>query len=114
MAEGGCWSCPKRWAAYRESNFDAVTTGESLNLLSISQTTLAEAVIDTRQRSLELLRDLDENQLLGPRLPIVNPLLWEMGHLAWFGEKWVLRHVGKIGRASCRERGETGRGAVGV
>jgi iron(II)-dependent oxidoreductase len=66
-----------------------------LNRLSISQTTLAEAVLDTRQRSLELLRDLDEDQLLGPRLPIVNPLLWEMGHLAWFGEKWVLRHVGE-------------------
>ena len=66
-----------------------------MNLFSISQAALAEAVIDTRQRSLELLRDLDEDQLLGPRLPIVNPPLWEMGHLAWFGEKWVLRHAGK-------------------
>jgi iron(II)-dependent oxidoreductase len=66
-----------------------------LNLLSTSPTTLAAAIIDTRQRTLELLGDLDEEQLLGPRLPIVNPLLWEMGHLAWFGEKWVLRHAGK-------------------
>jgi iron(II)-dependent oxidoreductase len=66
-----------------------------LNLFSISRTALAEAVIDARRRSLELLGDLDEDQLLGPRLPIVNPLLWEMGHLAWFGEKWVLRHAGK-------------------
>ena len=66
-----------------------------MNLLAISQATLTEAVIDTRQRSLELLRDLDEDQLLGPRLPIVNPLLWELGHVAWFGEKWVLRHAGK-------------------
>jgi iron(II)-dependent oxidoreductase len=59
----------------------------------ISPTILAEAVIDARQRSLELLRDLDDDQLIGPRLPIVNPLLWEMGHLAWFGEKWVLRQA---------------------
>ena len=66
-----------------------------MNLLSISQISLAEAVIDTRQRSLELLRDLNEDQLFGPRLPIVNPPLWEMGHLAWFGEKWVLRHAGE-------------------
>jgi iron(II)-dependent oxidoreductase len=66
-----------------------------LNLLSISPNALRDAVIDTRQRSLELLRDLDDDQLLGPRLPIVNPLLWEIGHLAWFGEKWVLRHAGK-------------------
>src|SRR5262249_12532350 len=28
-------------------------------------------------------------------LAIVNPLLWEMGHVAWFGEKWVLCHAGK-------------------
>jgi iron(II)-dependent oxidoreductase len=66
-----------------------------LNLLSISRTTLGEAVIDARQRSLDLLRDLDDDQLFGPHLPIVNPLLWEMGHLAWFGEKWVLRRAGK-------------------
>jgi iron(II)-dependent oxidoreductase len=65
-----------------------------LNFL-FSQSALAEAVIDSRQRSLELLGDLDEDQLLGPRLSIVNPLLWEMGHLAWFGEKWVLRYAGK-------------------
>jgi iron(II)-dependent oxidoreductase len=66
-----------------------------LNLLSISLTALGETVIDARRRSLELLGDLDEDQLLGPRLPIVNPLLWEMGHLAWFAEKWVLRHASK-------------------
>src|SRR5262249_58196202 len=34
-------------------------------------------------------------QLLGPPLDITNPLLWEIGHLAWFQEKWVLRHAGK-------------------
>lgn len=66
-----------------------------MDLLSISQTALAEAVADARHRSLELLRDLEDGQLLGPRLPVVNPLLWEMGHLAWFGEKWVLRHASK-------------------
>ena len=66
-----------------------------MNLASISKNALREAVVDTRRRSLELLCDLDDDQLLGPRLPIVNPLLWEMGHLAWFGEKWVLRHAGK-------------------
>lgn len=66
-----------------------------MNRLSNSQTALAEAVVDSRRRSLELLTDLDDDQLLGPRLSIVNPLLWEMGHLAWFGEKWVLRHAGR-------------------
>jgi len=54
--------------------------------------TLAEWVRDTRARTLALVADLSDDQLLGPRLPIVNPLLWEIGHLAWFQERWVLRH----------------------
>jgi iron(II)-dependent oxidoreductase len=36
---------------------------------------------------------LTDQQLLGPRLATVNPLLWEIGHVAWFQEKWVLRHA---------------------
>jgi iron(II)-dependent oxidoreductase len=66
-----------------------------LNQASISGVDLSAAVIDSRRRSLELLSDLDDDQLLGRRLAIVNPLLWELGHLAWFAEKWVLRHAGK-------------------
>jgi iron(II)-dependent oxidoreductase len=49
---------------------------------------------DARRRTLELVGDLSDEQLLGPRLPIVNPLLWEIGHLAWFQEKWLLRRQG--------------------
>jgi iron(II)-dependent oxidoreductase len=42
-----------------------------------------------------LVSDLDEEQMIGPRLPTVNPPLWEAGHVAWFQEFWVLRHLGK-------------------
>lgn len=52
-------------------------------------------VRDARERTFELVADLTHDQLLGPRLPIVNPLLWEIGHMAWFQEKWLLRHVGR-------------------
>ena len=55
---------------------------------------LAAWVQDARRRTLELIADLDDAQLLGPFLPIVNPPLWEVGHLAWFQEKWLLRHAG--------------------
>lgn len=54
---------------------------------------LAEWVRDARRRTLDLIDDLDDEQLLGPRLALVNPLLWEIGHVAWFQEKWVLRHA---------------------
>ncbi|MEX0713665.1 MAG: selenoneine synthase SenA [Pirellulales bacterium] len=53
-----------------------------------------EWVREARQRTCELIADLTDDQLLGPRLPMVNPLLWEIGHVAWFQEKWVLRHAG--------------------
>ncbi len=56
---------------------------------------LAEWLRDACQSALELVADLSDEQLLGPRLPVVNPLLWEVGHLAWFQEKWVLRRDGK-------------------
>jgi iron(II)-dependent oxidoreductase len=65
------------------------------HLSRLAPALLAEWVRDARQRTLELIADLGDDQLLGPRLPIVNPLLWEVGHLAWFAERWVLRHAGR-------------------
>ena len=56
---------------------------------------LIEALKETRARTLELVDDLNDEQLMGPRLKIVNPLRWEIGHLAWFQEFWLLRHLAK-------------------
>jgi iron(II)-dependent oxidoreductase len=52
---------------------------------------LLEDLEDTRARTLELVQDLSDDELMGPRLSIVNPLLWELGHLAYFHEYWGLR-----------------------
>ena len=46
-----------------------------------------------RGRLHSLVADLDDRQMIGPRLAIVNPPLWEIGHVAWFQEFWVLRHL---------------------
>ncbi|HEY3579825.1 MAG TPA: SUMF1/EgtB/PvdO family nonheme iron enzyme, partial [Pyrinomonadaceae bacterium] len=51
------------------------------------------ALQDARQRTLALVEDLNDEQMIGPRLDIVNPLRWEIGHVAWFQEYWVLRHL---------------------
>jgi iron(II)-dependent oxidoreductase len=48
---------------------------------------------DARRRTLGLLEDLDDAQWLGPELAIVNPPIWELGHVAWFQEQWCLRHL---------------------
>jgi len=66
---------------------------------------LIEAVSDARERTLELVGDLGDEQLLGPSLPIVNPLLWEIGHVAWFQEKWALRHT--AGQAPLRREADS-------
>ena len=39
---------------------------------------------------------------MGPYLGIVNPVLWEIGHVAWFHEYWTLRHA--AGHAPLIER----------
>lgn len=52
-----------------------------------------EVISEARARTLALVNDLTDDQLLGPRLSIVNPLRWEIGHVSWFQERWVLRHL---------------------
>jgi wyosine [tRNA(Phe)-imidazoG37] synthetase (radical SAM superfamily) len=47
---------------------------------------------EARSRTLLLARVLDGERLLGPKLGIVNPPLWEIGHVGWFQEYWCLRH----------------------
>jgi iron(II)-dependent oxidoreductase len=54
---------------------------------------LAVELSDTRARTRRLTEDLSTAQLMGPMLPIVNPILWEIGHVGWFHEYWTLRHV---------------------
>ncbi len=53
-----------------------------------------------RSRTLQLIGALSADQWLGPRLTIINPLLWEVGHLGWFEERWCLRRGDGTGLAS--------------
>ncbi len=54
---------------------------------------LAADLRDARARTLEMASGLDEEQLMGPCLAIVNPMRWELGHVGWFHERWMLRHA---------------------
>jgi gamma-glutamyl hercynylcysteine S-oxide synthase len=65
---------------------------------------LAHWITDARERTVALAKALTPEALLGPRLAIVNPPLWELGHVAWFQEKWLLRHA--AGRAPLRADGD--------
>ena len=54
---------------------------------------IVEDLLDARARTLSLALDLDDQRWLGPELAIVNPLRWELGHVAWFQEYWTLRRA---------------------
>jgi gamma-glutamyl hercynylcysteine S-oxide synthase len=71
---------------------------------SVSPALLVEWIQDARQRTMDLVADLPDDKLMGPCIPIINPLLWEIGHMAWFQEKWVLRGV--LGEAPIRQDGD--------
>lgn len=52
---------------------------------------LERLLLAARARTEGMTRDLEGERLLGPMLDIVNPPLWEIGHVAWFQERWCLR-----------------------
>jgi ergothioneine biosynthesis protein EgtB len=52
---------------------------------------LAGELRASRAHLTRITADLDGGRLLGPKLAIVNPPLWELGHVAWFQEYWCLR-----------------------
>jgi len=54
--------------------------------------TLRDMLNAARARTLAYAAALKSDQWLGPKLSIVNPPLWEIGHLGWFQEHWCLRH----------------------
>ncbi len=71
----------------------------------VSTDYLKKIMCDTRARTLELVHGLDAEQLIGPKLDIVNPLQWEIGHVAWFHEYFILRQ--KYGREKILGEGDS-------
>lgn len=70
----------------------------------VETTTLISMMQSARQRTLELIAGLTQEQLIGPKLPTVNPMIWEIGHAAWFYENFILRR--HLGHAPLLERGD--------
>ena len=52
-----------------------------------------EFLSDARRRTDALIDDLADESLRVPLVENVNPLLWEIGHIAWFQEYWLLRRL---------------------
>ncbi len=54
---------------------------------------IAVALDQSRARTRLVADDLRGEREWGPRLAIVNPPRWELGHVGWFHEYWCLRRV---------------------
>jgi iron(II)-dependent oxidoreductase len=54
---------------------------------------LLDALRDARGVELSLLDDLTDAQMLGSRAHFLEPPIWEMGHVGWFQEYWLLRRL---------------------
>jgi len=52
---------------------------------------LAEALRDARATTLARTLDAGDDAWHVPEQPGVNPIAWELGHIAWFAEFWILR-----------------------
>jgi iron(II)-dependent oxidoreductase len=70
-----------------------------------SKDAIAERLAEARQRTLELIEPLDDEQLNRVYSPILSPLAWDLGHIANFEELWLVQTIG--GREPLR--GELGR-----
>jgi iron(II)-dependent oxidoreductase len=56
------------------------------------RTALAAALVDAREYTRRAYAHLASSDPVFPRLAIVNPARWELGHIAWFQEYWCMRH----------------------
>ena len=61
---------------------------------SVNREQLFQLVNDARKRTLELVTDLADEQLIVPKMEIVNPVRWELGHVAFFYDVFLLRVLG--------------------
>jgi iron(II)-dependent oxidoreductase len=60
---------------------------------STSRDALVSALLDSRAVELSLFENLTDAQLLGQRSHFLEPPIWELGHVGWFQELWLLRHL---------------------
>lgn len=59
-----------------------------------SKEAIAQRLAEARERTLELIEPLDDEQLNRVYSPILSPLAWDLGHIANFEELWLVQTIG--------------------
>ena len=62
-------------------------------MTSSSKAAIAELLSEARERTLELIEPLDDEQLNRVYSPILSPLAWDLGHIANFEELWLVQTI---------------------
>jgi gamma-glutamyl hercynylcysteine S-oxide synthase len=60
-----------------------------------SKEAIADRLTEARERTLELIEPLDDEQLNRVYSPILSPLAWDLGHIANFEELWLVQTIGR-------------------
>lgn len=60
-----------------------------------SKAAIADLLSEARERTLELVDQLDDEQLNRVYSPILSPLAWDLGHIANFEELWLVQTIGE-------------------
>jgi gamma-glutamyl hercynylcysteine S-oxide synthase len=59
----------------------------------VSPTELASVLEHARKRTETLLEPLEDEQLVRQVSPLQSPLVWDLGHIAYYEELWLLRRA---------------------
>ena len=54
---------------------------------------LAAALSRAREATLRLVEPVDDEQMVAQVSPIMSPLVWDLAHIGWFEEFWLIRRV---------------------
>jgi iron(II)-dependent oxidoreductase len=54
---------------------------------------IADQLLEARARTLLLLAPLTDEELRAQHDPLMSPLLWDLGHIAYFEELWLTRNL---------------------
>src|SRR3954467_6378329 len=54
---------------------------------------IAEQLLEARERTFLLLAPLNDEELRMQHDPLMSPILWDLGHIAYFEELWLTRNL---------------------
>ena len=95
-------------APFNANKANATSTAEQIDLPLIrrgSKELLSLALMDARNHTLHLFaqyqKALESVNYVVPQLDLVNPPLWELGHVGWFQEWWIARNMQRALGSRC-------------